>query len=200
VTYDYHVDVILQNEYLSVLENVGKFDATVSPGTRVEFNPAGRFRLFNKPPGLYTIKYVLLQNGVYQDVKYVQFRLAESELPVIDPHAVLIHNAFCRKGPDSRFADLTAYEAGTELKLLGYNPERTWGMFEKKINQITLQCWIALTAVELTGGEGAPILPVPVLTEEPAGPACVSTLDRAACTEAGGTFVVGAAAYCLCPE
>lgn len=200
VTYDYHVDVILQNEYLSVLENVGKFDATVSPGTRVEFNPAGRFGLFNKPPGLYTIKYVLLQNGVYQDVKYVQFRLAESDLLIVDPHAVLIQNAFCRKGPDPRFADLTAYEAGTELELLGYNPERTWGMFEKEINQITLQCWIALTAVELTGGEGAPILPVPVLTEEPAGPVCVSTLDRSACNEAGGTFVVGAAPYCQCPE
>ncbi len=200
LTYDYHVDVVLQNENFSVLENVGKFDVSVAPGSRANLFPADSVRLFDLPPGLFTLKFVLLQSGVYQDVKYVQFRVAESDLMVLNPQGVLIQNAFCRKGPDPRFVDVTAFEVGTELELLGVNPEHTWGMFEKEVNQITVQCWIALTSVELTGGEGAPILPIPVLTEEPAGPVCVSTLDRAACNEAGGTFVVGAASFCQCPE
>ena len=200
VTYEYHVDVVLQNENLSVLENVGMFDVSVDPGMRVNMFPADSFRLFDLPPGLFTLKFVLLQAGVYQDVKYVQFRVAESDLMVLNPHGVLAQNAFCRKGPDPVFDDVTAYEAGTELDLLGVNPERTWGKFEKTINEIVIQCWISLSAVELTDADNARILAVPVLPDEPAGPVCVSTLDRAACFDAGGTFVVGVAPYCQCPE
>ena len=201
LAYDFHVDVVLQNENFSVLENVGKFDATVSPGTRVEFNPAARFGLFNKPPGLYTIKYVLLQNGVYQDVKYVQFRLAGSDLAVIDPHILLTKNAFCRIGPDPFFDDMTAFVAGTSLDLVGVNSERTWGKVEATVNEIKFQCWIALTSGEAEGEDLVPVLMSPAFPEEePAGPVCVSTLDRTECNDAGGTFIVGAAPYCQCPE
>jgi hypothetical protein len=199
VTYDYHVDIVLQNENFSVLENVGKFDVSVAPGSRANLFPADSFRLFDLPPGLFTLKFVLLQGGVYQDVKYVQFRVAESDLMVLNPQGVLIQNAFCRKGPDPVFDDVTAFAAGTELDLVGVNSERTWGKFEALINEITFQCWISLTAVEVTGGENAPVLVSPLLPE-PAGPVCVSTLDRSACNEAGGTFVLGTTPFCQCPE
>ena len=199
VTYDYHVDIVLQNENFSVLENVGKFDVSVAPGSRANLFPADSFRLFDLPPGLFTLKFVLLQGGVYQDVKYVQFRVAESDLMVLNPQGVLIQNAFCRKGPDPVFDDVTAFAAGTELDLVGVNSERTWGKFEALINEITFQCWISLTAVEVTGEENAPVLVSPLLPE-PAGPVCVSTLDRSACNEAGGTFVLGTTPFCQCPE
>jgi hypothetical protein len=200
--YDFHVDVILQNENLSVLENVGMFDVTVPAGGRVDFNPAERFDLYGLPPSLYTLKFVLLQNGVYQDVKYVQFRVAETDLQPIVPQVILIKNAFCRLGPDPVFDDLTAFEAGTELTLLGYNPDRTWGKFERVVNDIPVRCWIGLGSVEIQGGENAPILPVPALpTEVPAGPVCTANLGKEDCEAAGGTYFVGAAsASCICPE
>ncbi|MDF1501078.1 MAG: C39 family peptidase [Anaerolineales bacterium] len=199
--YDFHVDVTLQNENLSVLENVGTFDATVNPGGRVDFNPADRFDLFGLPPGLYTLKFVLLQNGVTQDVKYVQFRVAQTELLFIVPEAVLIKNAFCRKGPDPVFDDLTAFEAGTELTLLGYNPDRTWGYFEREINDIALKCWIALGSVEIKGGGDAPILSVPAMPTATAAPVCRGDMDQPTCEAAGGTYFVGMAGVsCRCPE
>ncbi len=85
-------------------------------------------------------------------MKYVQFRVAESNLLQVDIHAILVQHAFCRKGPDPVFDDVTAFEAGTELTLLGFNPERTWGKFEKLIGDIAVQCWISLPAVQITGG------------------------------------------------
>jgi hypothetical protein len=202
IPYDFHVDVILQNENFSVLENVGKFDAIVSPGTREEFNPASNFSLYDKPPGLYTIKYVLLQNGVYQDVKYVQFRLAETDLLVIFPHVFLTQNAFCRKGPDTRFVDVTAFVAGTDLELVGVNAERTWGLVQNTMNEITFQCWVALGTNEVEGEDLVPVMMSPVLEiEEPEGPVCTSTLGREECEAAGGTYILGAAGVsCICPE
>jgi hypothetical protein len=198
-TYNYHVDVILQNENLSVLENVGQYEVAAYPGTRVDIVPAGSVRLFDLPPGLYTLKFVLLQDGLYQDVKYVQFRVAETDLIDLNPYGVLTQNAFCRKGPDPVFDDVTAFEAGTELTLLGVNPERTWGKFETTMHEITVQCWIALSVMELYGGEDAPILAVPAFPEIPAEPVCVSTLDRAACGDAGGTYSPDDGGFCRCP-
>ena len=198
-TYNYHVDVILQNENLSVLENVGQFEVGVYPGTRVDIVPAGSVRLFDLPPGLYTLKFVLLQDGLYQDVKYVQFRVAETDLIDLNPYGVLTQNAFCRVGPDPVFDDVTAFEAGTELTLLGVNPEKTWGKFEITMNEIDVQCWIALNVIELFGGEDAPILSVPAFPEAPAEPVCVSTLDRAACGDAGGTYSPDDGGFCRCP-
>jgi len=203
--YDYHVDVVLQNEYLSVLENVGMFDVSAAAGARVNMFPAASFRLFDLPPGLFTLKFVLLQNGVYQDVKYVQFRVTESDLVIIDPQAVLIQNAFCRKGPSTLFDDVTAFVAGTKLGLVGVNAEHTWGKVEATVNENTFQCWIALSTAEVSGVDDvqvliSPLLPTP--TEEPARAVCESTLDSEACVAAGGTFVLGLAGapYCQCPE
>lgn len=204
-TRDFHVDVILQNENLSVLKNVGMFDMSVPAESRVNMDPVERFDLFGLPPGLYTLKYVLLQNGLYQDVKYVQFRVAESELLAVDIHVILVRPSFCRKGPDPVFEDVTAFEEGTELTLMGFNPERTWGKFERMINDISVQCWVSLTSTDLTGEEPVPVLfPPPLPTESPTeeseGPVCESTLDRTACNEAGGTFITGARTLCQCPE
>jgi hypothetical protein len=197
---EYHVDVILQNENLSVLKNVASLEVYAAPTATSAVPEAGSFKLYGLQPGLYTLKYVLLLDGIYQDVKYVQFRIAPTDLQMVEIHAVLRTNAFCRKGPDPVFGDVTAYEMGTELTLLGYNPEMTWGKFEKKIGDIAVQCWISLSAVDITGGEDAPILAVPPLPLPTATePVCTSTLDRAACNAAGGTFIVGAAPYCQCP-
>jgi hypothetical protein len=193
------VDVILQNENLSVLENVSSLDVGVNPGTRVDIVPAGSVRLFDLPPGLYTLKFILLQSGLYQDVKYVQFRVAETDLIDLNPYGELTQNAFCRKGPDPVFDDVTAFEAGTQLDLLGVNEEGTWGMFETTIHEIKVQCWIALNVVELFGGEDAPVLISPALPVAPAEPTCVSTLDRAACPEAGGTYSGDDGGFCRCP-
>jgi hypothetical protein len=198
---DFHVDVVLQNENLSVLKNVGMFDMSVPAETRINHYAGDGFKLFGLPPGLFTLKFVLLQNGLYQDVKYVQFRVSENDLPEIDITAILVQNAFCRKGPDPVFDDVTAFEVGTMLKLLGYNPERTWGKFEKMIGEIAVQCWVSLPAVQITGGEDAPILagpPLPLPTAT-SGPVCVSTLDRTACNAADGIFIPGDEPYCQCP-
>ena len=203
--YDYHVDVVLQNENFSVLENVGMFDMSAGPGERVDMFPAGSFRLYDLPPGLFTLKFVLLQNGVYQDVKYVQFRAADSDLLIIDPHLVLTKNAFCRKGPSTDFEDVTAFVAGTKLGLVGVNAERTWGKVEATVNEMTFQCWVALSTAEISGEDDVPVLadqPRPTPTEEPTGPVCVNTLDSEACVAAGGTYILGLAGapYCQCPD
>lgn len=201
VTHNYHVDVILQHESFIVLENVGKFDVSVSPGARVAITPADSVWLFDLPPGLYTLKFVLLQDGLYQDVKYVQFRVAETDLSdiILFPHGVLIQDAFCREGPDGAFDYVTAFEAGTQLDLLGVNEESTWGMFETTMNEIKVQCWIALNAVELFGGEDAPIIVGPALPIEPVEPSCVSTLGREDCGNAGGTYSPEDGGFCRCP-
>ena len=200
-TYDYSVDVLLLDGNGALAENLGTFDATLGPGGRQDFNPAGRFDLYGLTPGIYTMRFTLMQGAWQQDVKYVQFRVAPTDLPVRVSIGVLKQSAFCRVGPDLVFDDVTAFEAGTELTLLGYNPERTWGKFEKMVNEIRVQCWISLPAVQLTGGENAPILPVPARPTEVVGPVCKPELDRAACEAAGGQYFVGAAsATCLCPE
>lgn len=198
-TYDFTVNVALFTDDLSIVETVGVTDTTVAPGTRENFFPAGSFKLYGLPPGLYILKFHLSQDSIFQDMKYVQFRVAESDLIFIQPSGVLVKNAFCRKGPDPKFDDVTAFVAGTELDLVGLNSERTWGKFEAKVNEMTFQCWISLTAVEVTGEENAPILVSPPLPE-PELPVCTRDLDRAACNEAGGTFVVGIVPYCQCPE
>jgi hypothetical protein len=198
--YEYHVDVVLQNENLSVLENVGMLDFFLPAGLRSVFRPAASFRIFNLQPGLYTLKFILLQNGNSQDVKYVQFRVAETDLVYIEPQGLVVRNAFCREGPDLRFDDITAFKAGTELKLIGFNPERTWGLFEREVNQITFQCWIALTNVDLTG-EDAPIVEVPEMpAEEPEELVCQSTLGKEDCEAIGGTYILGITSICQCPE
>ncbi|MBG7610122.1 MAG: hypothetical protein IZT55_04565 [Anaerolineae bacterium] len=200
--HDFHVDVILQNENFSVLENVGKFDLNAGPGGKVDVFPADSIKLFDLPPGLFTLKFVLLQNGVYQDVKYVQFRVAESDLVIIDPQIVLMQNAFCRKGPSTVFDDVTAFVAGTKLGLVGINAEHTWGKVEATVNDSTFRCWVALSTAEVSGEDNVPVLATePEPTEEPAGPVCTSSLDSEACTAAGGTYFYGAAsAFCQCPE
>ena len=176
---------------------------SAAPGAHVDMFPAASFRLYDLPPGLFTLKFVLLQNGVYQDVKYVQFRVAESDLLIIDPHLVLTKNAFCRKGPSTDFEDVTGFLAGTELNLVGVNAERTWGKVEATVNAMTFQCWVALSTAEITGDPPVlvgPLLPTSEPTE-PAGPVCVTTLDSEACVAAGGTYFLGAAsAFCDCSE
>jgi hypothetical protein len=198
--YDYEVQVQLLGEGILGRGILGIFNVSAAPGERVDMFPADNFRLIDLPSGLFTLKFVLLQNGVYQDVKYVQFRVA----PIIEPQAVLTQNAFCRKGPATVFDDVTAFLAGTKLGLVGINAERTWGKVEATVNEMTFQCWVALSTADVSGLDIVPVLadqPRPMPTDEPSGPVCVSTLDSEACAAAGGTYFLGAAsAFCDCSE
>lgn len=162
---DYSVNVILTNEGGSVNEVIYTYEGlTISPGILEYFHPIeGYYRIANKPPGLYTLRFVLEQSGVVTDSKWVQFRLHEQDVLFIHPHGFLIKNAFCRKGPDTRFEGVKIYEEGTEVKLMGVNPERTWGQFEREIDGELIRCWIAFSVVDLTKEEDSPVIPVPTL-------------------------------------
>lgn len=197
--YDFHVITTLMDANQNVLETLSTTDASVAAGLKSAFNPAGSTRLMDLSPGLYTLKFQLNQTGVVQDVKYVQFRVAEPGYLVQIPLGVLVQNAFCRKGPDPVFGEMTAFETGTELDWVGVNADRTWGLFEETLNEITFSCWIHLGSMEVTGEDQVLVIASPPLPE-PEPSLCPSATTEETCTAAGGTWVSGLAAFCTCPE
>jgi hypothetical protein len=122
--YDFTLNVALYNEDMSVLKTVGVTEMTVPAGTRLNFSPANSFSILNITQGLYTMRFHLSQNGIFQDVKYVQFRLEETDLLTIDPHGILVKRAYCRIGPSTEYPGEIIYDEGTAVRLLGVNPER----------------------------------------------------------------------------
>jgi len=135
------------------------------------------FRIANKPPGIYTITFMVYQGNTLNDIKYVNFRLNEHEKMIIDPHGFVKMQAFCRKGPDPAFEPLAILEEGMEVKLLGVNPERTWGKFEVMVDQELVPCWMAYGVVDLTKEDEAKVVEVPLMpiatlrpTSKPGGP------------------------------
>jgi len=163
---DYVVSVSLTNNGGTVNEIVHEANVSVGPTGREDLNPEDRFRIANKPPGLYTLKFMLRQANVVVDVKYIQFRVHESDNLFVAPHGFVELNAFCRLGPDPVFDAVKIFEKGTEVKLLGVNPERTWGNFEKEIDGELIRCWMAFSVVELTNEGDAPVIEVPRWPEE----------------------------------
>ena len=168
-SYDFTVIVSLYNEGMSELKTVGITEATVPAAARLDFYPASSFSILNIPPGLYTLKFQLNQNGIFQDVKYVQFRLEGTDLGTIDPHGIVVETAFCRLGPGTDYPGEIIYDEGTALLLLGVNPKRTWGKFENTIDGHLIRCWMSYAVVDLTHEEIAPVLAVPLLPTKSPG-------------------------------
>ncbi len=136
-------------------------------------NTGNPFRIANKPPGIYTITFMVYQGSTLNDVKYVMFRLNEQDKMIIDPHGFVKMLAFCRKGPDPAFEPMAILEEGTEVKLLGVNPERTWGKFEVMVDQELVPCWMGYGVVDLIKEDEAEVVEVPLMpiaTQKPSEP------------------------------
>ncbi|NOQ40750.1 MAG: hypothetical protein GQ562_10580 [Anaerolineales bacterium] len=192
--YDFTLNVALYNEDMSVLKTVGVTDMTVPAGKSLNFLPANSFSILNIPQGLYTMKFHLSQNGIFQDVKYVQFRLEETDLLTIDPHGILVKRAYCRIGPSTEYPGEMIYNEGTAVRLLGVNPERTWGKFEKEVDEILFQCWISFAVVDVTKGEEVPVLSwEPLQAPEPGtGKSCSAYKTEESClADSDCTWVFG---------
>ncbi len=190
---DYLVEVSLTNSAGTVNEVVHQAAVTVGPGGRTDNIPAERFRIANKPPGEYRLFFVLKQSGTQVDAKWVKFRIHKSDKLFIEPHGFIYMDAFCRKGPDIRFDGVKIYKTGTEVKLVGVNPERTWGLFEREIDSVFIRCWIALSVVETIDEENAPVVPVPTLVvDDKSAFSCSNYESDAGCTaDARCTWVAG---------
>jgi hypothetical protein len=91
--------------------------ATVGTGQRVDFFPAGSFPIVDLKEFLYYLKFTLSQDGIVQDVKYVYFWIAPTNVVHI-PMAYALSSAYCRQGPGQDYWIVTAFEPGKELRLV----------------------------------------------------------------------------------
>jgi len=168
--HDFSVIVDLFNEDMTVSKTVGATDTTVGAGSRKNFFPADSFSIVNLPEGLYTLKFSLFQNGIFQDAKYVHFRLKDTDLETILPHGVLTMPAFCRLGPGTDYPSELVIDANVALQLVGTNPERTWGLFESEINVELIKCWMSYAVVDLSREDEVPVVPIPPLPKKEDSP------------------------------
>jgi hypothetical protein len=77
------------------------------------------------------------------------------------PTFTLIQNAFCRKGPDVSFPDVTAIPLGDTVDIQGVSEDGFWYfVFWKKFEA---RCWVAAHAGQPTGN----LISVPVLASPP---------------------------------
>ncbi len=170
---DFTVKINVRSEDGSVNELFETGPWTIGPAnTEYGGDPENPFRIANKPAGVYTVTFMVYQGNNLNDIKYVKFRLKEQDKIFIAPHGFVKLQAFCRKGPSPLFEGVMIYEEGTELKLVGVNPERTWGLFEKEIEGKFIRCWMAYDVVDLTKEDEAEVVDVPLLpiaTQKPEG-------------------------------
>ena len=201
---DFTVKIRVRNEDGSVNELFETGPWTVGPNNKEYMgDPDDPFRIANKPPGVYTVTFMVYQGNTLNDIKYVKFRLKEQDKLLIDPHGFVELQAFCRKGPDPVFEPVMIYEEGTELKLVGVNPERTWGLFEKKIEGKFIRCWMAYEVVDLTKEDEAEVVevpPMPIATPKPGGsPSCSVYTTEETClanSRCDWKFTLGGPGYC----
>lgn len=185
-SYDYSVVVALYNDSLTVLKTVGSLEAIVGGGQREYFIPADNFDIIGLPPDTYTIRFNLFQNGVLQDVKYVQFVLQEPDLLFIDPHAIVLMPAFCRLGPSTEYPALMVFDEGDAVGLLGTNPDRTWGQVEKRVAGEFIRCWMSYAVVDPVGEDDIPLAefpPVPVEQEKTPSFSCSRYKSETQCMD-----------------
>ncbi|MBN1266569.1 MAG: hypothetical protein JXA25_13820 [Anaerolineales bacterium] len=175
---DFQAEVILYDDGLSEVARFAEAEVSLSAGQRQPYAVMGSYPLQGLSPGLYTLKFVLEQNAIVQDVKYVQFRVSSPVIMVGPPYGLVAQNAFCRKGPGPDWDPATSFDAGTELLLVGVNEAKTWGKFEAQIGENRFQCWIALSVIEnLTAEQLQPVLvtqPLPEAEPEDTQPPRVS--------------------------
>jgi len=85
------------------------------------------------------------------------------------PIFTLLQNAFCRKGPDVSFSDVTAIPLGDTVDIQGVSTDGFWYfVFWKKFNA---KCWVAAHSGRLSGNlDGVLVLTsVPTATQTPVG-------------------------------
>jgi len=162
--YDFQGKVTLYFENFEEIDHFIGPVASLSPGQREPYATIVDYPLQDLNPGLYTLKIFIQQEGVVQDVKYVQFMVAEPAYVIQPPYGLVAVNAFCRKGPGPEWEPATSFDAGTELLLVGVNEAKTWGKFEAQAGENRFQCWMALSVIEnLTDEQLQPILATPLL-------------------------------------
>jgi hypothetical protein len=113
---------------------------------------------------------------------------------VMPPTFTLKINAFCRKGPDMTFPDVTAVTAGETVDILNVSEDGFWYFIHWK--KFDAKCWVATGTGQVNGDvtgikvlEG-PSLPAPKPAEPVAPkpvlpPACTSYSDASSCTTHG---------------
>ncbi len=106
-------------------------------------------------------------------------------------------NGFCRRGPDKRYEDVTAFTAGTVLSVAGRNEDNTWWWIGE------FNCWISGTVGQFHGdAESLPVIILPELPEPEPELTCSTDLKQELCIKAGGTWAdtVSAQQSCVCPD
>ncbi|MBI5823194.1 MAG: Ig-like domain-containing protein [Chloroflexi bacterium] len=96
--------------------------------------------------------------------------------PVAPPTLTLTKNAFCRKGPNTAFTELTAIPAGDTVDILNISSNGLWYfVFWQKFNA---QCWVTASSGNVSGNlsgvavEAGPTLPPGLTSIAPTAPAC----------------------------
>lgn len=111
---------------------------------------------------------------------------------VTPPTFTLKKNAFCRKGPDMSFSDVTAVTAGETVDILNVSEDGFWYFIYWK--KFDAKCWVATGTGDVNGDvTGLKVLigptlsaPEPVLTDVPVvPPGCSSYGDASSCTTHG---------------
>lgn len=165
-SYDFSVIVELFNEDMSASRIVGDTDTTVPAGARRNFFPADSFSILNLSEGLYTLKFTLFQEGIFQDAKYVHFRIKDTDLSTFDPHGVLKVPAFCRLGPGIDYPEELIVDENVAVLLVGRNAAGTWGQIEYQVEEKKIHCWIAYSLLDLSREDEVPIVPDPPKPEK----------------------------------
>jgi CSLREA domain-containing protein len=113
------------------------------------------------------------------------------------PLITALINMTCRKGPDQAYEeagyllqDETAIPEGVSMDTFWYwIPNPDWLGY----------CFVASSGVQAECVDGLPPIAAPLLpTATPTQTACLPTLDRSACNDAGGVWEV-ATSTCMCP-
>jgi len=119
-------------------------------------------------------------------------QIIPSETPtptlVAPPTFTLKKNAFCRKGPDMSFPDVTAIPKGDTVDILNVSEDGFWYfVYWQKFNE---KCWVGTStgdpAGDITGLKvlAGPALPAPEPALPPAS-SCSSYADASSCTTNG---------------
>lgn len=90
-----------------------------------------------------------------------------------NPTFTLTKNAFCRKGPDVTFPDVTAITAGEVVNILGVSEDGYWYFVDWE--RFGARCWVAIATGQANGDlQGIPVraspntpVPIEVPTEVP---------------------------------
>jgi len=72
-----------------------------------------------------------------------------SPTPVEPPTLTLIKNAFCRKGPNTAFTELTAIPAGDTVDILNISADGLWYFVHWK--KFDAKCWVVASSGETSG-------------------------------------------------